>query len=172
MVRGGNVVNHGADIMADHGNIVLDNVGVPGLALVGDLHHGATVSSISGVLHILDPAVGESHLVLADNVAGPVPGPGLAEVGVVVVVVDTVGEAEGVGLLVLVMAVSTTVTMVSHHGSVDGGGHDGAVGEGGGAVAGADEATIGSRSTIHCQAEADNCQHADQSLDVLENIHL
>ena len=171
MVGGGDVVNNRGDIMMDHRSLVLDNIGIPCLSLVGDLHDSATVTSVSGVLDILDPAVRESHLVLAHNVAGLVTSPGLAEVSVVVVVMDPVGEAEWVGLLVLVMTISSTVTMVRHHG-VDRSGHNGAMGDGGGAIAGADMATIRSRSTIHCQAEADNCQHADQSLDVLELFEL
>ena len=73
--------------------------------------------------HVLDPAVGQRHGVLALDVAALVPGPGpirdeycgpvpapanhsapgLAEVGVVVVVVDPVGEVEGVGLVALLV---------------------------------------------------------------------
>merc|ERR1739848_916891 len=47
--------------------------------------------------------VGQRHGVLVLDVAALVPGPGLAEVGVVVVVVDPVGEVEGVGLVALLV---------------------------------------------------------------------
>ena len=91
--------------------------------LVGDLHDGAAVAAVGVVGHVLDPAVGQRHGVLALDVAALVPGPGpirdeycgpvpapanhsapgLAEVGVVVVVVDPVGEVEGVGLVALLV---------------------------------------------------------------------
>lgn len=45
-----------------------------------------------------------THLVVTDNVSLSVPGPVLAEVGVIMVILDPVLEAEGVRLLVLVMA--------------------------------------------------------------------
>merc|ERR1719278_1574044 len=91
---GNHVMDHGSGV---HG------LGMPGLALVADLHHGAAIASISVVSHVLDPAVRESHAVLALDVPVTVPGPALAEVGVVVIVVDPVGEVEGVGLVVLLL---------------------------------------------------------------------
>ena len=51
------------------------SVGVPGLALVADLHGGAAVLPIRGVAHVLDPPVRQRHLVLAHDVAVLVPGP-------------------------------------------------------------------------------------------------
>ena len=44
------------------GAVVGGEVGVPGLAAVGDLHGGAAVVTIRGVPHMLDPAVGKSNL--------------------------------------------------------------------------------------------------------------
>ena len=81
----------------------MDSLGVPGLALVADIHDGAAVSTVSSVGHVLDAAVGESHAVLALDVSIAVTGPALAEVGVVLIVMDAVGEAEGVGLVVLLV---------------------------------------------------------------------
>ena len=45
-----------------------------------------------------------THLVATDNVSLRVPGPVLAEIGVIMVILDPVLEAEGVRLLILVMA--------------------------------------------------------------------
>ena len=84
----------------------VDSLGVPGLALVADLHHSAAISAISSVGHVLDPAVRERHAVLALDVPLGVPGPALAEVGVVLIVVDSISEVEGVGLVVLLMVTS------------------------------------------------------------------
>ena len=89
----------------DH-RVGVDSLGVSGLALVADVHHGAAVSPISSVGHVLDPTVGESHAVLALDVPLGVTGPALAEVGVVLIVMYAVGEAEGVGLVVLLMVTS------------------------------------------------------------------
>ena len=44
--------------------------------LVGDLHDGAAVAPVGVVGHVLDPAVGQRHGVLALDVAALVPGPG------------------------------------------------------------------------------------------------
>ena len=84
----------------------VDSLGVPGLALVADLHHSAAIAAISGVGHVLDPAVRERHAVLALDVPLGVPGPALAEVGVVLIVMDSISEVEGVGLVVLLMVTS------------------------------------------------------------------
>ena len=97
--------DRGGHNLMDHGGGV-DSLGVSGLSLVADLHHSAAISSISCVGHILDPAVRESHAVLALDVALGVTGPALAEVGVVVIVMDAVGEAEGVGLVVFLVVTS------------------------------------------------------------------
>ena len=91
----------------DHRSRV-NSLGVSGLSLVADLHHSAAISSISCVGHILDPAVRESHAVLALDVTLGVPVPALTEVSVVLIVMDSVGEAEGVRLVVLL------VTSVRH----------------------------------------------------------
>merc|ERR1712223_1458180 len=86
----------------------MGNLGMMSLAGVGDLHHSATISSISVIGHVLDPAVRESHAVLALDVAGLVPAPALAEVCVVIVIMDPVGEGEGVGLVTLLVVTSVT----------------------------------------------------------------
>merc|ERR1712137_440575 len=96
----------------------MSDLGVVSLAGVSDLHHGAAVAAIGVIGHVLDPAVRESHAVLALDVAGLVPGPALAEVGVVVVVMDPVGEVEGVGLVALLMVTSmTSVASVTNEAS-------------------------------------------------------
>merc|ERR1712223_2178761 len=86
----------------------MGNLGMVSLARVGDLHHGTPISSISVIGHVLDPAVRESHAVLALDVAGLIPAPALAEVCVVVVIMDPVGEVEGVGLVTLLVVTSVT----------------------------------------------------------------
>ena len=53
----------------------VDGLGMPGLALVADLHGGAAVLPVSCVAHVLDPPVRQRHLVLAHDVAVLVPGP-------------------------------------------------------------------------------------------------
>merc|ERR1712147_575118 len=106
--------HRGRHHLMDHGSGV-DSLGVSGLSLVADLHHSAAISSISCVGHILDPAVRESHAVLALDVALGVPVPALAEVGVVVIVMDSVGEAEGVGLVVLLLVTSVRHSMRYNH---------------------------------------------------------
>ena len=103
--------NRGRHDLVDHRSGVddgggVDSLGVSGLALVADLHHSAAIAAISSVGHVLDPAVRERHAVLALDVPLGVPGPALAEVGVVVIVVHAVGEVEGVGLVVLLMVTS------------------------------------------------------------------
>jgi len=89
----------------DNGSGV-DGLGMPGLALVTDLHHSAAIAAISGVGHVLDPAVREGHAVLSLDVTLGIPRPALAEVGVVVVVMHAVSEVEGIGLVVLLMVAS------------------------------------------------------------------
>ena len=84
----------------------MSDLGVVSLAGVSDLHHGAAVAAVGVVSHVLDPAVRERHAVLALDVPLGVPGPALAEVGVVVIVVHAVGEVEGVGLVVFLMVTS------------------------------------------------------------------
>ena len=99
-------MSHRVSHMSDMGDL-----GMMSLARVGDLHHGASISSISVIGHVLDPAVRERHAVLALDVAGLVPAPALAEVCVVIVIMDPVGEVEGVGLVTLLVVTSmTTVT--------------------------------------------------------------
>ena len=100
-------MSHRVSHMSDMGDL-----GMMSLARVGDLHHGASISSISMIGHMLDPAVRERHAVLALDVAGLVPAPALAEVGVVVVIMDSICEVEGVGLVTL-LVVSTVTTMTS-----------------------------------------------------------
>ena len=96
-------MGHRVSHMGDMGDL-----GMVSLAGVGDLHHGAAVASVSVVGHVLDPAVRERHAVLALDVAGLVPAPALAEVGVVVVIMDPVGEVEGVRLVTLLVVTSVT----------------------------------------------------------------
>ena len=91
----------GVSHMGDMGDL-----GMVSLAGVSDVHDGAAVAAVSVVGHVLDPAVGESHAVLALDVACLVPAPALAEVGVVVVVMDSVGKVEGVGLVTLLVITS------------------------------------------------------------------
>ena len=50
----------GAAGLVDH--VVAGVLGVPGLALVADLHGGAAIVSVSRVLHILDTTVGKGNL--------------------------------------------------------------------------------------------------------------
>ena len=40
----------------------VDGLGMPGLALVADLHGGAAIVTVSRVLHILDTTVGKGNL--------------------------------------------------------------------------------------------------------------
>ena len=94
----------------------MDSLGVSGLALVADLHHGAAIAAISCVGHILDPAVRARHTVLSLDVALDVSVPALAEAGVVLIVMDSVGEAEGVGLIILLV---TALRNGMDHGSGD-----------------------------------------------------
>ena len=109
----GRMDHRGRHDLVDHRSGV-DGLGVSGLALVADLHHSAAIAAISSVGHVLDPAVRERHAVLALDVPLGVPGPALAEVGVVVIVVHAVGEVEGVGLVVLLMV--TSVRHLMDHG--------------------------------------------------------
>ena len=101
----------------DHGGGV-DSLGVSGLSLVADLHHSAAISSISCVGHILDPAIRESHAVLALDVALGVSAPALAEVSVVVIVMDPVGEAEGIRLVILLVTSVRHFMRHNHRGGV------------------------------------------------------
>ena len=84
----------------------MSDLGVMSLAGVSDLHHGAAVSAIGVVSHVLDSAVRERHAVLALDVPLGVPGPALAEVGVVLIVVHAVSEVEGIGLVVFLVVTS------------------------------------------------------------------
>ena len=111
---GGRNDRGGHDFMDHRGGV--DSLWVSGLSLVADLHHGAAIAAISCVGHILDPAVRESHTVLALDVALGVSMPALAEVGVVLIVMDSVGEAEGVGLIILLV---TALRNGMDHGSGD-----------------------------------------------------
>ena len=105
-------MSHRVSHMSDMGDL-----GMMSFARVGDLHHGASISSISVIGHVLDPAVRERHAVLALDVAGLVPAPALAEVSVVIVIMDPVGEVEGVGLVTLLVVTSmssmTSVTSMT-----------------------------------------------------------
>ena len=94
-------MSHRVSHMSDMGDL-----GMMSFARVGDLHHGASISSISVIGHVLDPAVRERHAVLALDVAGLVPAPALTEVCVVIVIMDPVGEVEGVGLVTLLVVTS------------------------------------------------------------------
>merc|ERR1712223_2210265 len=96
-------MGHRVSHMSDMGDLRMMS-----LARVGDLHHGAAISSISVIGHVLDPAVRERHAVLALDVADLVSAPALAEVCVVIVIMDPVGEVEGVGLVTLLVITSVT----------------------------------------------------------------
>ena len=69
------IMNHRVrhDLVDHRGGV--DGLGMPGLALVADLHHGAAIAAIRGVGHVLDPAVREGHAVLALDVTLGIPGP-------------------------------------------------------------------------------------------------
>ena len=71
------IMNHRVrhDLVDHRGGV--DGLGMPGLALVADLHHGAAIAAIRGVGHVLDPAVREGHAVLALDVTLGIPGPGM-----------------------------------------------------------------------------------------------
>ena len=112
-----NTMSHAVSSMSDGVSHMGDmsDLGMVSLTGVSDVHDGAAVAAVSVVGHVLDPAVGESHTVLALDVACLVPAPALAEVGVVVVVMDSVGKVEGVGLVTLLMvSTMTSVTSVTN----------------------------------------------------------
>ena len=59
---GHHIMDHrvGHDLMDHRGGV--DSLGVPGLALVADLHGGAAIVTVSRVLHILDTTVRKGDL--------------------------------------------------------------------------------------------------------------
>ena len=84
-----------------------------GLPTVLDLHDGSTISPISMVDDMLDPAIRESHRVLSLHAATLIPRPLLTEVCVVFVIMHSIFKMEGIWLLIIM--ISTPMATMSNN---------------------------------------------------------
>merc|ERR1712106_494126 len=77
---------------------MMNNIRMSCFSLIGNLHDGATIVSISSVLNILNPTIRESNLVLAHNISVLITGPVLTEVCVILVIMHSVFKCKWVRL--------------------------------------------------------------------------
>jgi len=115
------------------------SLGVDSGALVGHIGDEAVIT-VGGVLHMLDPAVGESHRVGSGNVGGTIGALLGLEVGLGVVISHGVGEGVGALLGQVIGHISgldggvVSGSGVNNRGGVGGGGVNNRGGVGGGGV--------------------------------------
>ena len=83
------------------------------LPTVCDLHDGSTISTISMVDDMLDPAIRESHRVLSLHAATLITRPLLTEVCVIFVIMHSIFKVEGIRLLIKM--ISTSMTTMSNN---------------------------------------------------------
>ena len=83
------------------------------LPTVLDLHDGSSISPISMVDDMLDPAIRESHRVLSLHTATLIPRPLLTEVCVVFVIMHSIFKVEGIRLLIIM--ISTSMATMSNN---------------------------------------------------------
>ena len=83
------------------------------LPAVLDLHDGSTISPISMVDDMLDPAIRKSHSVLSLHAATLIARPLLTEVCVIFVIMHSIFKVEGIRLLIIM--ISTSMATMSNN---------------------------------------------------------
>ena len=83
------------------------------LSTVLDLHDGSTISPISMVDDMLDPAIRERHRVLSLHAATLITRPLLTEVCVIFVIMHSIFKVEGIRLLIIM--ISTSMATMSNN---------------------------------------------------------
>ena len=83
------------------------------LPTVFDLHDGSTISTLSMVDYMLDPAIRKSHSVLSLHAATLITRPLLTEVCVIFVIMHSIFKVEGIRLLIIM--ISTSMATMSNN---------------------------------------------------------
>ena len=86
------------------------------LPTIFDLHDGSTISTISMVDDMLDPAIRKSHSVLSLHAATLITRPLLTEVCVVLVIMHSILKVERIRLLIITTSAMTTMSNNSFRG--------------------------------------------------------
>ena len=87
---------------------VMDNIRMPCLPVIFNLHDSTTIVPISMVDHMLDPTIRKVDMVLSLNVTSLITRPHFTEVCVILVIMHSILEVKGIGLLIMIITVAST----------------------------------------------------------------